>query len=97
MLILYEFVKSLSHFFVPKKTTASFTREPLTDNRKGCPYGMIYNSIRAKHQLLFTLHFSLFSARQGFCHRPTVWYIKLNSFFRPIFEGAVIFCITKND
>ena len=38
-LILYEFVKSLSHFFVPKKTTAPFTREPLTDNRKGCPYG----------------------------------------------------------
>ena len=29
------------------------------DSRKGCPYGMIYNSIRAKHLLLFI--FSLFS------------------------------------
>ena len=64
-MILYEFVKSLSHFFVPKKTTAPFTREPLSDNRKGCSYGSIYFSIRAKHLLLFTLHFSLFSARQG--------------------------------
>ena len=30
-------------------------------------------------------------------HRPTVWDIKFNLCFRPIFEGAVIFCITKND
>ena len=28
---------------------------------------MIYNLVRAKHQLLFTLHFSLFPARQGLC------------------------------
>ena len=28
-LILCDFIKSLSHFFVPKKTTAPFTREPV--------------------------------------------------------------------
>ena len=28
-----------------QKTTAPFTRELLSDNRKGCPYGMIFNSI----------------------------------------------------
>ena len=46
-LILYEFIKIPQSFFCFKKTTAPFTREPLTDNCKGCPYGMIYNSIRA--------------------------------------------------
>jgi hypothetical protein len=39
-LILYAFVKSLSHFFVFKKTTAPFTREPFADRGKGCPYGI---------------------------------------------------------
>ena len=43
MLILYDFVKipqsNASH------STAPFTREPLSDNRKGCPYGMMLNSI----------------------------------------------------
>ena len=37
MLILYDFVKipqsNASH------STAPFTREPLSDKRKGCPYG----------------------------------------------------------
>ncbi len=32
-----------------------------TDSRKGCPYGMIYNSLRAKSPLLFTFHSSLFT------------------------------------
>ena len=27
-------------FFCSKKTTAPFTREPLTDSRKGCPYSL---------------------------------------------------------
>ena len=45
-LILYDFEKSLSHFFVPKKSTAPFTREPLTDRGEPCPYGMIYNDLR---------------------------------------------------
>ena len=44
-LILYEFIKIPQSFFCSKKTTAPFTREPLTDSRKGCPYGMILNSI----------------------------------------------------
>ena len=39
-MILYDFVKILQSFFCSKKTTAHFTREPLTDNRKGCPYGL---------------------------------------------------------
>ena len=39
----------------------------IADSRKGCSYGSIYFSIRAKHLLLFTLHFSLFSARYGLC------------------------------
>ena len=39
----------------------------IADRGKPCPYGIIYNSVRAKHPLLFTLHFSLFSARQGLC------------------------------
>ena len=43
MLILYDFVKipqsNASH------STAPFTREPLSDNRKGCPYDMMLNSI----------------------------------------------------
>ena len=43
-LILYDFVIPQS-FFVLQKTTAPFTREPLTDSRKGCPYGMVLNSI----------------------------------------------------
>ena len=33
------------------------------DRGKPCPYGMMYNSLRAKHPLLFTIHYSLFSAR----------------------------------
>ena len=32
-----------------------------SDSRKGCPYGMICNSLRAKHLLLFTIHSSLFT------------------------------------
>ena len=30
----------------------------IADNRKGCSYGSIYFSIRAKYQLLFTFHCS---------------------------------------
>ena len=44
-MILYEFVKIPQSFFCSKKTTAPFTMELLSDNRKGCPYGMIFNSI----------------------------------------------------
>ena len=33
MLILYDFVKIPQSFFVPKKMTAPFTREPLTAGR----------------------------------------------------------------
>ena len=43
--ILYDFVKIPQSFFCSKKTTAPFTREPLTDRGEPCPYGMIYNSI----------------------------------------------------
>ena len=39
MSILYDFVKIPQSFFCSKKTTAPFTREPLSDSRKGCPYG----------------------------------------------------------
>ena len=28
-------------FFVLKKMTAPFTREPMSDSREGCPYDMI--------------------------------------------------------
>ncbi|MCI6388230.1 MAG: hypothetical protein MR823_03670, partial [Ruminococcus sp.] len=38
-LILYDFVKSLSHFFVSKKTTALSERETLADRGEPCPYG----------------------------------------------------------
>ena len=41
MLILYDFVKIPQSFFCSKKTTAPFTREPLTDSGNGCPYGRI--------------------------------------------------------
>ncbi len=53
----------------------------ILDSRKGCPYGSIYFSICAKHPLLFTLYFSLFSACQNFCHRPTVFDICLRLVF----------------
>ena len=55
MLILYDFVKipqsNASH------STAPFTREPLSDNRKGCPYGLCgYFNI-----ILTDINFLLFS------------------------------------
>ena len=56
--IVYDFIKIPQSFFCEKRQLPR-QREPLTDNRKGCPYGMIYNSIRAKHPLLFTFHSSL--------------------------------------
>ena len=51
--ILYDFVKIPQSFFF-EKTTAPFTREPLTDNRKGCPYGLsiYFNAILAVRLLL---------------------------------------------
>ena len=40
------FYKIPQSFFCSKKTTAPFTREPLSDSRKGCPYGLcIYFNI----------------------------------------------------
>ena len=58
-LILYGFIKSLSHFFVPKKMPAPFTREPLSDRGKPCPYGLLvyFNVISAVNQhISTTLH-----------------------------------------
>ena len=60
-LILYEFVKSLSHFFVPKKRQLPLQGSLCRTTARAVPTGQYIFSIRAKHQLLFTLHYSLFT------------------------------------
>ena len=39
MSILYDFIKIPQSFFCSKKTTAPFTREPVSNDRKDCPCG----------------------------------------------------------
>ena len=73
-MILYEFIKIPQSFFCSKKTTAPFTREPLTDSRKGCPYGLMYfsNLITAESSNIFANSFG------GSKPRPTACDIILN-------------------
>ena len=55
-----------------------------TDSRKGCPYGMIYNSLRAKPPLLFTFHSSL-PVRASPCLRYTIHAKQKGSLYKGAF------------
>ena len=68
-LILYEFIKSLSHFLF-QKNDSSLYKGAFVGQPQGLflRFNIFFNPCEAPtsfHSSLFTLHFSLFSARQG--------------------------------
>ena len=71
-LILYDFVKIPQSFFCSKKTTAPFTREPVSDRGKPCPYGLMYfsNLITAESSNIFANSFGR--------SKPLPYHMKLN-------------------
>ena len=90
-LILYGFIKSLSHFFVPKNDSSLYKG---AFDGQGQALSLRIAGIFLYHisQKLSYINNNLMAAAS---HRPTLWDVKFNLCFRPIFEGAVVFSQKK--
>ncbi len=78
-------------FFCSKKMTAPFTREPLSDNRKGCPYGLcVYFNMIFSRELHIILTINGGSKPPPYIIRYTIQFVRITDFCG--FRAQEYFC-----